>query len=212
MNCSISRKIRNMGRPRKDEVGPTAKERMQLAFWDELALNAYHKITVSAIVQRAGVNRNAFYYHYSDMNALARDAIQHELENGDVPHALVMTLQAPPDALENALSARLHDGLVPARIERALLLCGPHSTPELLGILRNALRIAWLDIVGVDENALSPADRLSLDFLLGGVLALFPQWTTTIKQLNPERLASIPIIQDAVRNVLSIGQEPLAQP
>ena len=54
-----------MPRPRKDQEGPSAVERMEEAFWNALAEKPYAKMTVGDIAQRAQVNKNAFYYHYS---------------------------------------------------------------------------------------------------------------------------------------------------
>ena len=42
-----------MARPRKDQVGPTAVERMEEAFWEILAEKPYAQITVGEIAKRA---------------------------------------------------------------------------------------------------------------------------------------------------------------
>ncbi len=40
------------------------------AFWELLAKKPYNKITVKDIVELCHVNRNTFYYHYSDISDL----------------------------------------------------------------------------------------------------------------------------------------------
>ena len=47
-----------MARPRKDQEGPTAVERMEEAFWEILAEKPYAQITVSEIAKRAQVNKD----------------------------------------------------------------------------------------------------------------------------------------------------------
>ena len=46
-----------MARPRKDQEGPTAVERMEEAFWEILAEKPYAQITVGEIAKRAQVNK-----------------------------------------------------------------------------------------------------------------------------------------------------------
>ena len=60
-----------MARPRKDQEGPTAVERMEEAFWEILAEKPYAQITVGEIAKRAQVNKNAFDYHFDGVGALA---------------------------------------------------------------------------------------------------------------------------------------------
>src|SRR5699024_9377466 len=62
-----------MGRPRNDG-GPTAPQRLEAAFFDLLSATPYQDVTISALVREAGVNRNSFYYHYTDLDDLARSA------------------------------------------------------------------------------------------------------------------------------------------
>ena len=64
-----------MARPRKDQEGPTAVERMEEAFWEILAEKPYAQITVGEIAKRAQVNKNAFYYHFDGLGALAAQAL-----------------------------------------------------------------------------------------------------------------------------------------
>ncbi|MCD8199877.1 MAG: TetR family transcriptional regulator, partial [Coriobacteriaceae bacterium] len=71
-----------MARPRKEQDGPSALERMEEAFWEELEEKPYAKITVTDIVKKAQVNRNAFYYHHDDLDDLAHKAVSNLLLAG----------------------------------------------------------------------------------------------------------------------------------
>ena len=68
-----------MARPRKDQEGPTAVERMEETFWEILAEKPYAQITVGEIAKRAQVNKNAFYYHFDGLGALAAQALDNML-------------------------------------------------------------------------------------------------------------------------------------
>ncbi len=45
-------------------------------FWEILTEKPYNKITVQDIVDRCGVNRNTFYYHFHDIPSLMLDSIE----------------------------------------------------------------------------------------------------------------------------------------
>lgn len=51
------------------------------AFWQLLEEKPYNKITVHNIVERCQVNRNTFYYHFSDIPALAEYTIKEWAED-----------------------------------------------------------------------------------------------------------------------------------
>lgn len=52
------------------------KQAILNAFWQLLEEKPYSKITVQNIAERCHINRNTFYYHFSDIPALAIDSIQ----------------------------------------------------------------------------------------------------------------------------------------
>ena len=49
---------------------PDAKERLARALRDALTTVPLSKVTVSGITRTAGVTRQAFYYHFSDIRDL----------------------------------------------------------------------------------------------------------------------------------------------
>ena len=68
-----------MARPRNDQEGPGARERMQEAFWELLREKSFAKITVGDVARTAQVNRNAFYYHFDNTLDLAQKTIRETL-------------------------------------------------------------------------------------------------------------------------------------
>ena len=103
-----------MARPRKDQEGPTAVERMEEAFWEILAEKPYAQITVGEIAKRAQVNKNAFYYHFDGLGALAAQALDSMLPRE-------MARSRPEKARRPCPSGRRQE-----RIERA---CGHAEEP-----------------------------------------------------------------------------------
>lgn len=99
------------------------KKLIMTAFAEMLEELPFDKITVAALVKRAGVSPNTFYYHYEDIYALL-----------DAWFRQVVEFYAPADSFlewKSATKAVLHrckdhpkvvyhifDGLVPDRLER----------------------------------------------------------------------------------------------
>lgn len=57
------------------------KEIIRSTFWQILEEKPYNKITVQDIVNRCGVNRNTFYYHFQDIPTLMLDSIEDWLKD-----------------------------------------------------------------------------------------------------------------------------------
>lgn len=155
-----------MARPRKDDGGPSACERLRSAFWTLLADEAQHDITVRALTSAAHVNHNTFYYHYDNVDALACDAVV--------------------EAFPRELMALVVRGLVEGRLDIASLASADamtqryaymraasrHGSPQLLVFVRDMVLENLLARLGVARDELTPDDIARVDFLWGGILAL----------------------------------------
>lgn len=156
-----------MPRPRKDQEGPSAVERMEEAFWDALAEKPYAKISVSEIAQRAKINKNAFYYHYGNLDELVEVALRNAL-----PVNLLQAILAGFIG-ENAGLVMLVS--IPEHLksfDRICLIAGRHGTPALQEALKDAMRHAWRGVLGIDEERFGPNSMLMTEFMFSGVLAL----------------------------------------
>lgn len=157
-----------MGRPAKDSEGPNAVERMEDAFWECLRKTPFEKITVRDIVERAGVNRNSYYYHFGGMWDLAESSV-HDTMMLEFAHML----------LDERLTAKqLMDGIssmrdAPARFGKLRLLAGPNGNQRLLGIARDAIVGEWLRMYGIAEADLNESTMAIIEFVFGGVAALW---------------------------------------
>ena len=64
-----------MARPKRIEGEPTARQRMEDAFWGMLADMPYHKMTSREVCKRSGVSHNSFYYHFENLDDMARQML-----------------------------------------------------------------------------------------------------------------------------------------
>lgn len=125
-----------MARPRKDQEGPTAVERMEEAFWEILAEKPYAQITVGEIAKRAQVNKNAFYYHFDGLGALAAQALDSMLPR-EMARMLLMNGGPSKGIDEIEANALLRNPDLKKRIDRALLVVGKNGSSELVATLKN---------------------------------------------------------------------------
>lgn len=163
-----------MARPRKDASGKTALQRLEYAFWDTLSQQPYSQMTIKAISARAGVNHNTFYYHYESLDDMAQRLFEKNLLH-ELPVAIVSALHAE-DPVAGALN------LTPDEMDRLekTRLFARSGSPFLTGLLRESIKRAWFETLGVEEGGLSASELLDIDFVLGGELAMLQQASVPI--------------------------------
>ena len=163
-----------MARPRKDQEGPTAVERMEEAFWEILAEKPYAQITVGEIAKRAQVNKNAFYYHFDGLGALAAQALDNMLPR-EMARMLLMNGGPSKGIDEIEANALLRNPDLKKRIDRALLVVGKNGSSELVATLKNLVMHTWFDLFHVDETRLSSEAMVVVRFTLGGLVEIMPR-------------------------------------
>lgn len=152
-----------MARPRHDLEGPTAVQRMESAFFEELRRTPFEKLTVSSIVSRAGVNRNSFYYHFTDLEDLAARAME-TLLIPEIPRMIADGL----GTLGDQLAASIGED----EMRRRLVVVGPHGSAALRGMLEDAILSMWCEAYDLDLADLDPQVDATMRFMLGGVFRL----------------------------------------
>lgn len=156
-----------MPRPRYETGEKTARERLEDAFWECLAEKPFEKITVADVTKLAAVNRNTFYYHYEDMNDLARTvAAETALEPELVKYIFTQVLQGGGSEVLERIPG------IDQRADRVYLLAGKHSNVELRQMLRDALIGVWSKAFDVDFDELDQEGRIAVEFVLGGIMAI----------------------------------------
>ena len=69
------------------------KQAIKAAFLELLDEKPLNKISVRDIVERCGINRNSFYYHFQDIPSLLGEII---VERRGVPHSRGLCAEKPP--------------------------------------------------------------------------------------------------------------------
>ncbi|WEV69608.1 TetR/AcrR family transcriptional regulator [Bifidobacterium sp. ESL0775] len=177
-----------MSRPRQDSNQLPATTRMENAFWKLLEERDYPKITVTDIVNIAGVNRNSFYYHYCKLNNLAESAIQHTVEN--INRALP-EFTIDPSKAWNGIVMQLIG--VPANriyLDRLSLTVSEHSSPFLIFTVHDAIRDGFIAWQHLDRNMTITQDVL-LEFSVGGLLAISGMWPKLSKETTVEQWSNL---------------------
>lgn len=70
-----------------------SKEAIAEAFLELLDEKSFNKITVRDIVERCGVNRNTFYYHYQDIPSLLEEILKGRIDRLIQTHCKIGSLE-----------------------------------------------------------------------------------------------------------------------
>jgi len=182
-----------MPRPRYREDDKTAVDKIEEAFWECLREGPYSKITIASIVRKAHLNRNTFYYHFCDVDEMARCFVNERLVDPILPQLLEQFMRG-----EEELGALLERADFKARANRICLIASRNSSPELRDMLEGAIRAIWSGRFGVDFARVDAIDGVLLEFTLGGLLAIFASFAARGDSVDPGMFAD-PRLQALVR-------------
>lgn len=160
-----------MGRPPRGQ-GLPASERLEAAFFDELGRTPFQRLTISAVVRSAGVNRNSFYYHFADLDDLARKAVAHQL-NSEIPRLVASGLALDSAQFDGLLSEAVGRG----SFNRILAVAGPNSTAELRDVVKAAIADLWLGAFRLERSDLTETELATMQFVLSGSLEVLTKST-----------------------------------
>lgn len=148
-----------MARPRKDQAGPSARDRIIAAFWGLLEQGGFKAVTIASLSKAANVSSNTLYYHFAGVEDVARRALEREI----VPELPVAIAEGRPERVAEMLAR--NPGLA-GNVSRARLFATGGSQ-LLTGILRDSVKRCWLEGMGVDESELTEDERLDLSLAAG---------------------------------------------
>lgn len=140
---------------------------MEQAFWELLEEMPYSRISVLEVARWAGVNRNAFYYHFANLEELATAAVRKRVPSSQILEAFshIDAAESVPDSLstkpENEWSLKL-----------SRLLVGSHSTMALVRIASDAVIDTLLSAYSLERDDLDDAEIMGLEFTVGGIAGL----------------------------------------
>lgn len=126
-----------MPRPHYKKGDDTARDKLEAAFWDALAEGSYEGISVVGLCRSAGVNKNTFYYHFDNIDELARAAAESLVETQfiyTVIEAIRGDAQLPDYLSKSEFSTRLN---------RVCLLADDRAPSQLRRMLHDAILRMW---------------------------------------------------------------------
>lgn len=176
-----------MGRPRISEGEAGARERMIEAFWTLMRAEPFARMTVAKVVASAGLNRNAFYYHYGNLEELAEDAVAETIP-ADAPRLIVSFFADEEEEFKEFLSAPDRA----AQYERLRLLIGSHGSSELRGWVRDLFIRMWCEKFGIAAADLTRDETITLRFAFGGIVEILGDWDALIGDRSLDLLLEVP--------------------
>ncbi|MGO1545297.1 MAG: TetR/AcrR family transcriptional regulator [Gulosibacter sp.] len=183
-----------MARPKKDG-SPTAAARIEVAFFDVLAVTPFDKITVSAIVEAAGVNRNSFYYHFAGLDELSRSAVANLLIP-EIPKLLASGFSPESEQIDELFLRAATDT---GNLHRIPVIMGQHSTSRLRNMLKDSMLALWLDAFGIAPDELDVQASVTVHFALGGMLEILSRLDPHADLLTElAAVRRLPIVQATV--------------
>ncbi len=157
-----------MGRPKKSDRDAMATVRIEEAFWKLLEEMSYSDITVLRISQESGANRNSFYYHYKDIDDLARSAFINNVDE-TASRALFSAL-LPGLGSADGPAPILDPDLLPH--SRRIMLCARSDSSFLNHLVKDLLIQAWCDALEIEKSELSSEEQLQIDFIFSGLVSV----------------------------------------
>lgn len=155
-----------MARPRKDQEGPSALERMRSAFWQLLEERPYSSITVKLVTGYAGVNHNTFYYHFDNIDDMAMSLLYDNMPE-ELTRAIVSMVSGK--GIDIAQASKIPD--MAKRFHRVRLILR-NGSPDFVKKVRGQIAEAWIGMLGVTREDVKPPDWAKFNFIWGGVTSL----------------------------------------
>lgn len=152
-----------MGRPRKDsDIAATAK--IEKALWELLETEKYSNITIQKIADRAGVNRNAIYYHYDNVDDVAKQALLNYMHS-DVVEVFVHLIMRD-FTQKKCINADFLQGI------KKLQICINSGSIYLNELLKAEIKKNWFHLLNIDERKLSATETACIEFAMGGIISV----------------------------------------
>lgn len=213
-----------MARPKANQPGPSAKERLEQAFWDSLHEMPYSSLTVSGISKRAQVNHNTFYYYYENIDDMAEQAFKNDLQDDALFFMLLIFNQADKAQVENfdiiftnpIIRERLHkvdnaeelwQEVLSKRFTKIYAYLTNGST-YLIDLFKSSIIQLWANYFNIDTNRLDPIASLQIEFLLNGAIGVYRSLdpNTTFDQViyRINTLLETPLGKATIQTVLGI--------
>lgn len=178
-----------MARPKANQPGPSAKERLEQAFWDSLHERPYDALTVSGISKRAKVNHNTFYYYYENIDDMAEQAFKNDLQDDALFFILLIFNQADKAQVEN-FNDIFDNPIIRERIQKTINVEDiwqdvlskrfskiyaflTNGSTYLIDLFKSSIIQLWSNYFHIDVKQLDEISALQIEFLLNGAIGMY---------------------------------------
>ena len=188
---------------------PDAKTALALALRDALTTTPLSKVTVSGLTRTAGVTRQAFYYHFSDIRDLTVWVFKREVADQIISHATY------DDWSEGLLAMLVWMQSHPEETRSAISSLGMEELQVFLHKQLHTVMEPIVDQLGADLTV-TEGDRMFItDHFTLAVLGHISQWIATGMSADPyiltERIARV-LDGQVVRALTLFSEKPTAAP
>ena len=188
---------------------PDAKTALALALRDALTTTPLSKVTVSGLTRTAGVTRQAFYYHFSDIRDLTVWVFKREVADQIISHATY------DDWSEGLLAMLVWMQSHPEETRSAISSLGMEELQVFLHKQLRAVMEPIVDQLGADLTV-TEGDRMFItDHFTLAILGHISQWIATGMSADPyiltERIARI-LDGQVLRELTLFSEKPTAAP
>lgn len=159
------------------------RQRIEIAYWEIYTKNTRRPVTVSAVVEHAGIHRSTFYEHFQDA-AQVLESIEIKLIEEISSHVLG-TLR--PCSSRNPIDVM--QSLYEAHGSQISFLLGPNGDPEFTARVKTTLLPVITPFLDLDTD--SSIRQYQLEFLSSGILAVVSSWYNRGCDLNIGALGEI---------------------
>ena len=186
---------------------PDAKTALALALRDALMTTPLSKVTVSGLTRTAGVTRQAFYYHFSDIRDLTVWVFKREVADQIISHATY------DDWSEGLLAMLVWMQSHPEETRSAISSLGMEELQVFLHKQLRAVMEPIVDQLGADLTV-TEGDRMFItDHFTLAILGHISQWIATGMSADPyiltERIARI-LDGQVLRALTLFSEKPTA--
>lgn len=188
---------------------PDAKTALALALRDALTTTPLSKVTVSGLTRTAGVTRQAFYYHFSDIRDMTVWVFKREVADQIISHATY------DDWSEGLLAMLVWMQSHPEETRSAISSLGMEELQVFLHKQLRAVMEPIVDQLGADLTV-TEGDRMFItDHFTLAILGHISQWIATGMSADPyiltERIARI-LDGQVLRALTLFSEKPTAAP
>ena len=188
---------------------PDAKTALALALRDALTPTPLSKVTVSGLTRTAGVTRQAFYYHFSDIRDLTVWVFKREVADQIISHATY------DDWSEGLLAMLVWMQSHPEETRSAISSLGMEELQVFLHKQLRAVMEPIVDQLGANLTV-TEGDRIFItDHFTLAILGHISQWIATGMSADPyiltERIARI-LDGQVLRALTLFSEKPTAAP